>query len=63
MEILKSHVEDESKTVLKMDKTSVMDIMKHIPTQAMAKKPQSKEEITKEMDSLSKLESELELQN
>lgn len=31
MEILKAHVEDESKTVLKMEKTSFSDIMKKIP--------------------------------
>jgi len=35
MEILKAHVEDESKTILKMEKTSFMDIMKKIPMEQL----------------------------
>ncbi|MBI2452276.1 hypothetical protein HYV50_04350 [Candidatus Pacearchaeota archaeon] len=35
MEILKSHVEDESKTVLKIEKTSLIDLMRRIPAQAL----------------------------
>ncbi len=31
MEILRAHIEDESKSVLKMEKVSLVDIMKHIP--------------------------------
>lgn len=31
MDILKAHVDDESKTILKMEKTSIMDIMKKMP--------------------------------
>ena len=32
MGILKAHVEDKSKTVLKMEKISMIDIVKHMPT-------------------------------
>ncbi len=35
MEILKAHVEDESETVLKMEKTSFMEIMKKVPMEQM----------------------------
>jgi len=64
MEILKSHVEDESKTVLKMDRTSVMDIMKHMPTQALKQQSDSipkasKDELDKEVKNLEKLEAEI----
>ncbi|MFH1425290.1 MAG: hypothetical protein ABIG28_00985 [archaeon] len=61
MEILKSHVEDESQTVLKMDKISAMDIMKHIPSQALRQQqnPESKEDAEKEMEQLEKIESEI----
>jgi hypothetical protein len=69
MEILKSHVEDESKTVLKMDRTSVMDIMKHMPKGAMIKAQKqaqdqvqsepSKEDAKKEMENLEKIEAEI----
>lgn len=37
MGILKAHVEDESKSVLKMEKSSIMDYVKHIPAAAMQK--------------------------
>src|SRR3989344_6584764 len=35
MEILKAHVEDSSQTILKMEKTSISDIMKKIPMEQM----------------------------
>ncbi|MBS3099400.1 hypothetical protein J4462_04260 [Candidatus Pacearchaeota archaeon] len=60
MEILKSHVEDESKTVLKMDKTSVMDVMKHLPSQALVKNPPKREDLEGEMENLEKMEAEIE---
>jgi len=63
MEILKSHVEDETKTVLKMDRTSVMDIMKHIPTgmmKAQEGEGDAKGDAKKEIEQLEKLESEIE---
>lgn len=60
MEILKSHVEDESKSVLKIEKQSLMDIMKKVPTQQMTKKPETNEEMVTEMKNLNKLEEEIE---
>jgi hypothetical protein len=54
MEILQAHVEDSSKTVLKMEKISMMDIMKKIPGQAMA--PQKAENTQKKLEQLEKLE-------
>jgi len=39
MEILKAHIEDESQTVLKMEKASVMDYIKKIPGAGQAKMP------------------------
>jgi len=63
MEILKSHVEDESKTILKMEKISIMDLMKKVPVPSgnslqmmnpsKAKPEQIKEEI-KKLDDLEK---------
>lgn len=63
MEILKSHIEDDSQTVLKIEKTSLMDIMKKIPTKSaapMMKEPETKEELTKELKKLDSLETEIE---
>src|SRR3989344_5428710 len=60
MEILKSHVEDEAKTVLKMDKTSVMDVMKLLPSQALVKNPPKREDLEGEMENLEKMEAEIE---
>lgn len=59
MEILKSHVEDESKTVLKIEKTSLIDIMKKIPKQGLAA-PTTKKGVKEEMKKLDKLELEIE---
>ena len=42
MEILRSKIEDESKTILKIEKTSLMDIMKKIPAQAAVQMPTTK---------------------
>jgi len=59
MEILKAHVEDESKTVLKIEKVSMLDIIKKIPKtqlQNMAPQGDAKEDINK----LNKMESEIE---
>jgi len=60
MEILKSHVEDESKSVLKIEKSSIMDIMKKMPTPQLLKAPETKDEIKNEMGKLDKLEEEIE---
>ncbi len=58
MEILNSHVEDDSKTVLRIDKTSLMDIMKKVPLKEMAAK-QGKGDVKAELKNLEKLESEI----
>lgn len=63
MEILKSHIEDDSQTVLKIEKTSLMDIMKKIPGNKqpqMMKEPETKDELEKEMKKLDELEKDIE---
>jgi len=76
MEILKSHIEDESKTILKLEKSSLMDIMKRMPKQAMGQgqpgspqqmpagqtpaKAPPKEAIKNEIEKLDKIEDEIE---
>ncbi len=67
MEILKAHIEDESQTVLKMEKTSFSDIMKKIPIEKMqtpaaeeVQEPQSEEEKEDQIKKLEKLEEEIE---
>jgi hypothetical protein len=59
MEVLKSHIEDDSETVLKIEKTSLMDIMKKIPSQALVKAPETKEEMSDEVNKLEKLQEEI----
>ncbi len=65
MEILKAHVDDDSETVLKMEKISLMDIMKKIPNtmtgmNTQLNKDASKEDIEKEIEKLDKVEEEIE---
>jgi len=58
MEILKAHIEDESQTVLKMEKASVMDYVKKVPgAAAMQQQPKepSPEDIDKQLEQLDKL--------
>lgn len=65
MEILRAHVEDDSKTVLKMDKSSILDYVKHIPAsqlQQFQKKPKTKEEVSEEIKKLDDLEKQIEKQ-
>ena len=64
MEILKSHVEDESKTILKIEKVSLVDVMKHLPIQGIpgaqvAREPSSKGEVEEELKRLEELEQEI----
>lgn len=62
MEILKAHVEDDSKTLLKVEKSSLMDLMKKIPAgamQAQPQKPMSKEDKAKQLENLEKIEQEI----
>ena len=61
MEILKSHIEDDSQTVLKIEKTSIIDIMKKMPSAKSLKVPvESKEDIKDELEKLDKIEGEIE---
>jgi hypothetical protein len=43
MEILRSHVDDETRSVLKMEKFSMMDLMKKVPGKALANMPSLKQ--------------------
>lgn len=71
MEILKAHIEDESRTVLKMEKANVMDYIKHMPGAAGMQKgaeggaegaggEPSPEDIEKKIEQLDKLKKALE---
>ncbi len=72
MEILKAHVEDESKSVLKMDKVSLMDMVKKIPADKLkamqglgkntpeAKENLGEEDIEDKIKKLDKLEGKIE---
>lgn len=60
MEILKSHIDDDSKTVLKIEKTSILEIMKKIPTAKMLNQPAAKDDIEQELGKLDKVEAEIE---
>jgi hypothetical protein len=57
MEILKAHVDDESGSVLMMEKASVMDYIKKLPGGAAAKaqKQPTKEDIDAQLNQLDKL--------
>ena len=57
MEVLKAHVDDESETVLMMEKASVLDYIKKMPGAALAQPQQelSKEDIDNQMEQLDKL--------
>ncbi len=63
MDILKAHIDDSSKTILKMEKTSFIDIMKKIPMEQM-QMPQVKEEgsevAAEEIKRLEELEKQIE---
>ncbi len=60
MEILKSHIEDESQSVLKIEKASIMDIMKKMPTPKLLKAPETGGDIEDEIKKLDKVEDEIE---
>ncbi len=60
MEILRSHIEDKSETVLKIEKTSIVDIMKRMPSQTQLKMPEKKEDVSEEIKKLEKLQSQIE---
>jgi hypothetical protein len=66
MEILRAHVDDATKTVLKMDKISMMDIMKKMPQMQIAPKggasigPKSSEDVKQQIKKLNILEQAIE---
>ncbi len=63
MEILKAHIDDESRTVLSMEKASILDYVKKIPGgrgSNAAPRPLTKEEIDKQINQLDKIKAELE---
>ncbi len=63
MSILNAHIDDESKTVLKMERKSLMDIMQRIPAQPMAQlQPEklSEKDIDLQIKKLDKLEKAIE---
>jgi hypothetical protein len=55
MEILKAHIDDDTQTILMMEKSSVLDYIKKIPGAAVSPKEVTKEDIDKEMEQLDKL--------
>ena len=61
MEILKAHVDDESRTVLKMEKASMLDYIKKMP--ALPQKSQepklTKDQLEKQIEQLDKLKEQL----
>ena len=63
MEILKAHVDDDSRTVLKMERASMLDYIKKMPG-VQAQNPQaqqkvSKEQLQKQIEQLDKLKEQL----
>lgn len=65
MDLLRSHVDDASKTVLKMEKNSMMDYIKKmpaLPNQQGQQKPASKEDIAAKIKQLDKIKEDLKKQ-
>lgn len=64
MEILKSHIDDNSKTILKIEKMSMVDLIKKLPLGEIASpqdaSPKSKKEIEEEIKKLNAIEAEIE---
>lgn len=67
MGILKAHVDDESKTVLKMEKSSIMDYLKKVPMNGLnglpgqkGEKTPDKKALVDKLKNLAKLEKEIE---
>jgi len=62
MELLKAHIDDETKTVLKMEKSSIMDYVKKMPGLGQQMKGQAQpkpEDIDKQLEQLDKLKEQL----
>ena len=60
MEILKAHVDDESSTVLKMEKASMLDYIKKMPAMPQQNQKPDKEAIEKQIEQLDALKKQLE---
>jgi len=61
MEILKAHVDDDTRTVLKMEKNSMLDYINKMPAMGKQKQgPANKEGIQKQIDELDNLKKQLE---
>ncbi len=55
MEILKAHIEDSSKTILMMERASVMDFIKKIPGAQLPQKKPTESDLDKQLEQLDKL--------
>jgi hypothetical protein len=68
MELLRSHIEDATQSVLKLEKISMAEIIKQVPAQALKanaeeqEKPADKEDLKGEIDKLNKIQQEIEKQ-
>ena len=60
MEILKAHIDDKSKTILKMETSSVLEYIKKVPMKGLAQNKNSKENISKQIEQLDNLKEQLE---
>ncbi len=60
MEILKAHVDDDTRSVLKMEKSSMLDYVKKMPQMPQQTPKANKETIQKQLDQLNKLKEQLE---
>ena len=59
MEILKAHVDDESETILSMEKASILDYIKRMPTESILPKKISKKDMEAQMKKLEKIKDQL----
>ena len=55
MEILKAHIDDDNKIVLKMEKSSILDYVKKIPMVSPEQKPLTQRDLDKQIEQLEKL--------
>ena len=60
MHLLRAHVEDKTKSVLLMEKSSIMDLMKKVPSSELRAAGKSEEDIKDKIKKLTKLEEAIE---
>ena len=60
MSLLRAHVEDETKSVLMMEKSSIMDLMKKVPVQELRAAGKSEDDARNRIKKLAKLEKAIE---